>query len=1267
MERTAQHGSEGSTSTVSPAVASSLVPSATSSSEALTSLAPRYEEQYHGTYLHRLKKAVEGPKNLNIALTGRYGTGKSSVLDQFEEVRKSTTLRLAISTLGPNDEGASLTNRIQKELVKQLVYSASTATLRHSRFRRRSTLPWRRAAIEVTAAIALIWAFLALLGWLPPLAGASPDHHWFVQAGAWIAFAAILLVVGTALRMVTHDKFVVSDVSAGGATVTLSERTPTYFDEYLDDIVNYFDTEDIDIVIFEDIDRFNDPHIFEALRELNTLLNNTKKRSAKGKPLRFVYAVRDSLFERVGADPEAQGGDAAASETVRANRTKFFDVVIPMVPFISHRNARELLTDLLADAGIIGIGRPLVNLVARHSTDMRLLRNMRNEYLVFAERLLESDKVAPGLTPSSLFALVAYKNFHLKDFENISRRTSDLDHLYDLRRELVRNSISTLESRKREIVSGREQVRTRAQLARKLGNRLLAVAELSKNNMGYSAHPRLDFKFDDHEFTSTQVGTYEFWQSAAHTETITVLVSSSAASSGSNLFLLRRSDLAALAPEGLDSDRWREIDADATRSELAAIERDIAFLRGADFGDLATKTKYTLTVTRPVTVLTPSGNVDSLARQASPVLETVEVEQTFAELVEGTMRSDLACELVKRGHLDRNFALYAAQFYGHFTGVDVANFMVQSVQTNTMEVDYEFTSSGAVANLLDEADDDFTHTVSAYNIDVLSHLLDTSDPRAIHVVDHVVTDFDDDARTFLTAYFTSGAQREKLAACLAGRGWRDVFTYLVGDDGVPADARPVLVNAALGAVDLEQDYDLPPEVNGFIVEHYRVMPVFTQPQDDAVTEEVGQMLIRAGILIPNIDAIDDALRTFVVDTNRYLITAPNVRAALESFDTAGRVSDISFDQVHRRDVVYRYCLDNPASYLAAIDHDEATHHTIQSPHILVAVLSDVAEEWEDSQIEHLVNHAAPGSCLSSLRDVPASTWTFVADARLFRASLANIEDYRTEIGSIDRHLAKLLETAGTIYTSDSGDTVDKSGEEFDQEAAAIAILNARTISELATRVALARILVVDPPLPVADISPEPSDLFAQLLEHCLVADDAVSFAHFHRAGWAAIGPAIATSSGIAGFLSADLVHGMVAELLDDAATRDKVGWLVVTEADKFVPDEDAAALNAVALYADNYSIPLTPETVVRVAQVGASDQGCLLRLLWAASPAAGAQHIVDVFTELGSPYSAVRQSGAEFEVAQDYLHEFLLGVLQGNNMCTFRKKRGKDLYSVNVI
>lgn len=489
------------------------VPSGISNQVMLKSLAPQYDEGQHRTYLDRLEEAVQDVRNRNIAVSGRYGTGKSSVLDEFQETHRDSTLRLVISTLAPDPEDVTLTNRIQKEVLKQLVYSAQPRTLRHSRFRRRGTLPWWQLLVEsagVVFILGTLLVLLTLLGLLPWQLATGPGLSGFERAVAWVGVAVLLGVVVAVLRIVTYNRFVVSDVSAAGATLKLSAPNHTYFDEYLDEIVYFFDQEPKDFVIFEDLDRYNDPEIFQALRELNTLLNNTPKRLKKiqkdRKPLRFIYAMRDSLFEKLGEDEDTaeEVDDAARAETIRANRTKFFETVVPIVPFISHRTAREHLHQLLQDAAITGIERRLVEVVAKHATDMRLLLNMRNEYLVFAERLLKSDQVAPNLSPSHLFALVAYKTFHLKDFENIARRSSDLDRLYDYHRELVASSVADRERWKRDLLAKNARPPAIGPFAERLGRRLIAIGKIERERNGWT-NWHLRFVVDSNPYDSDAV------------------------------------------------------------------------------------------------------------------------------------------------------------------------------------------------------------------------------------------------------------------------------------------------------------------------------------------------------------------------------------------------------------------------------------------------------------------------------------------------------------------------------------------------------------------------------------------------------------------------------------------------------------------------------------------------------------------------------------------------------------------------------------------
>ncbi|WP_173130507.1 hypothetical protein [Kibdelosporangium persicum] len=1185
--------------------------------------------EQHVTYLRHLQEAVEKPKNLNIALTGRYGTGKSSVLDEFEVTNKNKTLRIAISTLGPNSEGVTLTNRIQKELVKQLLYRAAPRKFAFSRFNRIVPLSRKRAAVEASIAVGVVGSILALLGWLPAVAGTGPGQHWLVRVLSWLAFAALVVIVLAALRRTIYGRFVLSDVSAAGAAVKLTQRTSTYFDEYLEEIVYFFDEVSPDIVIFEDLDRFDDPHIFEALRELNTLLNHTAKRHRKGEPLRFIYAIKDSLFERLGSDSTKLNDDAATAETARANRTKFFDVVIPLVPFISHRNARELLADLLKASGFTGIDRSLVTLVAQHATDMRLLRNICNEYAVFAERLLTSGKTAPGLSASILFALVAYKNFHLEDFEEISRRNSDLDVLYDRRRELVRTAIDACEARKRDLLNEPTRHKSMASMAEQLGDRLQALGMAVKAASSTYPHwPHVQFSVGSARHSRDQMNSYQFWAAVAETRAVSILACADPnGSQHAEVGKLSRSQIQALFPEALDANRWVEIDEIERQSALKSLDEDITFLRGADFMDLARESRFTVS--------------------------TEDGDKTFASVIDATMKSRLAQDLVKQGYLDRNFALYAAQFYGDFTGIDVANFIVQSVQTNTMDIDYTFSGPEAIANLLAETTADFSRTVSAYNIEIVDYLLQQNDDRAVDVADTIASNFGDAAQAFLAAYLNSGSERARFAALLSKRPWPGVFTYLVQDEGIPADVRPALVDAALrDAVD-GKTYELGPEVRDFIVANYLDMAVFTSHQDDAVADKVVALIKKAGVILPGLAGLDEAIRNRVVHEHLYLLTADNLREAL------GVTGDVSFDRVCQNADVYALCRRRPNEYLAAVENDSHTPYSVLTETTLAEVLPDVAETWDIDHVRELIAMAAPDSRLERLDSAPPLFWPDLAAHRLFRSTLRNVRAYRDSLGSIDQSLADLLVQTGSI---------DDAGEDATVRLnVAIDVLNATdTIPEARQRVNLVVSLQLDHYISPGEIKPEAGDFLALLLEHDLVDDSLESFAQFRTAGWEAIEPAIAKSENFVEFMTPELINGFVKDLLGSHVVPGQACDKVVDNLAQYVPGNDTAALSAAGRYAFTRGRTLPLDQVRRVA-TATRDKNLTLQLLAAASPMP-APEVVAVLTELGEPYSnLISRATDEFDVPADETHRTVFDHLrEAGIVADFRKRRLKDVFVVKL-
>src|SRR5690606_19588628 len=91
---------------------------------------------------------------------------------------------------------------------------------------------------------------------------------------------------------------------------------------HLDEILYFFSVRPYNVVIIEDLDRFQETEIFTKLREMNLLLNNSQK--TKRKEIVFIYAVRDDMF----TDKE---------------RTKFFDFIIPVIPTINSSNSSAKL------------------------------------------------------------------------------------------------------------------------------------------------------------------------------------------------------------------------------------------------------------------------------------------------------------------------------------------------------------------------------------------------------------------------------------------------------------------------------------------------------------------------------------------------------------------------------------------------------------------------------------------------------------------------------------------------------------------------------------------------------------------------------------------------------------------------------------------------------------------------------------------------------------------------------------------------------------
>lgn len=205
--------------------------------------------------------------------------------------------------------------------------------------------------------------FLFLAGGEQRLEQLIPNALASLRPLVWVIGIVLLGIVIYLTQSWAHGRFHLEKLTAGPATITLTEKSAYYFDEFLDDIVFYFQRTGKNVVIFEDLDRFDNAHRFDTLRELNTILNNASQLDAR--PIRFVYAIKDSMFEQLGVEKKQVKATEPAT-----NRTKFFELVVPIVPFISHRTARDLIEPEMEGAAP-ELGGAVVQVVARHVTSPR--------------------------------------------------------------------------------------------------------------------------------------------------------------------------------------------------------------------------------------------------------------------------------------------------------------------------------------------------------------------------------------------------------------------------------------------------------------------------------------------------------------------------------------------------------------------------------------------------------------------------------------------------------------------------------------------------------------------------------------------------------------------------------------------------------------------------------------------------------------------------------------------------------------------------------
>ncbi len=413
------------------------IPVAATSEAQYYSLAPVDNAENAEPYLKALSWAISNRKEKNIknvALTGPYGSGKSSILRTFQNKNEDKSihfLNISLATFKEQEESSKpdtssdeLLRLIELSILQQIFYFEDDSKIPDSRFRRiksqkKSNLIWTSICISV---FIIVTFFLFNRTFLKEkFINVEVSDAWY-NVFHYCAISFFLL--GTFIIIYKSTRIInslrIDKLNFQNAEIKVDENvSKSILNHHLDEILYFFEVTPYNVVIIEDLDRFKQTEIFTKLRELNLLINNSKKTK---KDVVFIYAVRDDLF-------------------IDKDRTKFFDFIIPIIPVINSSNSNEKFSEKIK-YNSYKIDEVLLEDISLFVDDMRLLNNIINEFNIYQKKLNQN------LDKNKLFAMIVYKNIYPNDFVNLSNGQGSLYNVFAEKNDYIHKEILIREKKK---------------------------------------------------------------------------------------------------------------------------------------------------------------------------------------------------------------------------------------------------------------------------------------------------------------------------------------------------------------------------------------------------------------------------------------------------------------------------------------------------------------------------------------------------------------------------------------------------------------------------------------------------------------------------------------------------------------------------------------------------------------------------------------------------------------------------------------------------
>ena len=369
----------------------------------------------------------------NVAITGAYSSGKSSVLASYKKKHQELQfMHISLAHFDTPDQGEIDESILEGKILNQLIHQIPSDKIPQTNFRvkkkidKESIEQMKHTVICFLIATIYFVRFDTWKNYVSILPDSCTKYILMITTHPYALIAdGILIVILLSsfigwLIGIQKSRNILHKVNLQGNEIEICpEKDDSYFDKYLNEVLYLFENTDADVIVFEDIDRFGANIIFERLREVNTLANLQLEKD--NKVLRFFYLLRDDIYDS-------------------KDRTKFFDYIIPVVPVIDSSNSFNQFKSHFTNSGIYErLDESFLQGLSLYIDDMRLLKNIYNEFIIYFNRLNTTE-----LNCNKMLAIITYKNLFPRDFANLQLNRGFVYTLFSEKEKFITTEITEI-------------------------------------------------------------------------------------------------------------------------------------------------------------------------------------------------------------------------------------------------------------------------------------------------------------------------------------------------------------------------------------------------------------------------------------------------------------------------------------------------------------------------------------------------------------------------------------------------------------------------------------------------------------------------------------------------------------------------------------------------------------------------------------------------------------------------------------------------------